>query len=128
VPLLAILVLGLVVSLVAPALAGNAALEVRLGPGLFSDLEILINNAVPNITAVLLPLPLPGKNESKFPLDVQIFDVSLVDLQINGVEVSLNPAAPGFMVAMCAFIACLPHSTLTQCPTVRPSPLRSIIA
>lgn len=89
------------------ARAGNAALEVRLGSGLFSDISTLVLAQLPNLTQAILPLPLPGQNNSVLNIKADIYDVALVDLQVPSVEVSIDPSA-GFSLVMCAHPA--PHA------------------
>lgn len=111
--LLAIAMVVLLGGLAAQARAGEAAVEVRLGASLFDDIEALAIQLLPNITAQLLPLPLPGKNIS-VP-NVQVYNVSLVDLEIHELEISIDTAAPGLIVAMYGWIRSFSLGTRSRC-------------
>lgn len=95
------LALALLLLSLSYARAGNAAMEVRLGSGLFSDISTLVLAQLPNLTQAILPLPLPGQNNSVLNIKADIYDVALVDLQVPSVEVSIDPSA-GFSLVMCA--------------------------
>lgn len=84
--------------------ADGAAFELRVGNQLLDDLALYVNHAVPNITKLLLPIPLPPQNVSKLNVEAYIFNVSLVSLTVSPAEISIDPSE-GFVVAMYVRIA-----------------------
>lgn len=84
------------------SLASSAAIEVRLGPQLFDDLAALVNAALPNVTKGILPIALPDQSKSVLNVKADIYNVSLVQLDLSPVEISILTTPGAFHVAMYA--------------------------